>query len=177
MVPGPDDRLFCLEKTLEGSASKVELPPVRGAGYEPSASSGEPTGVAFIQVITATSFWFDARLLLWVSIQAHSFHGHGHGHQLPFQINSPRKHPTPRLQNANEPAFALAAHQIPKRYQTQITPSSTSSPHHQSSSSRIPPTPRPIITYRCRRPGNVTEKGYISEMDCSRLAISKSGRI
>ncbi|KAH8765754.1 hypothetical protein BGZ57DRAFT_989739 [Hyaloscypha finlandica] len=41
--------LICLEKTLEGSASKVELPPVRGAGYEPSASSGEPTGVAFIQ--------------------------------------------------------------------------------------------------------------------------------
>jgi hypothetical protein len=46
MVPGPDDRLICLEKTLEGSASKVELPPVRGAGYEPSVSSGEPTGVA-----------------------------------------------------------------------------------------------------------------------------------
>jgi hypothetical protein len=56
MVPGPDDRLFCLEKTLKESASKVELPPVRGAGYEPSASSGEPTGVAFIQVSTATSF-------------------------------------------------------------------------------------------------------------------------
>ncbi|KFY49993.1 hypothetical protein V495_00387 [Pseudogymnoascus sp. VKM F-4514 (FW-929)] len=30
----------------ERSAGKVELPPVRGAGYEPSASSGEPTGVA-----------------------------------------------------------------------------------------------------------------------------------
>ncbi|KAG4435305.1 hypothetical protein IFR05_009194 [Cadophora sp. M221] len=30
-----------------GSVSKVELPPVRGTGYEPSASSGEPTGVAF----------------------------------------------------------------------------------------------------------------------------------
>ncbi len=33
-------------RSLEGSAGKVELPPVRGAGYEPSASSGEPTGVA-----------------------------------------------------------------------------------------------------------------------------------
>jgi hypothetical protein len=28
------------------TAGKVELPPVRGAGYEPSAASGEPTGVA-----------------------------------------------------------------------------------------------------------------------------------
>ena len=52
MVPGPDDRLICLEKTLEGSASKVELPPVRGAGYEPSASSGEPTGVALLRYVT-----------------------------------------------------------------------------------------------------------------------------
>jgi hypothetical protein len=37
----PDDGNFS-----RGPAGEVELPPVRGAGYEPSASSGEPTGVA-----------------------------------------------------------------------------------------------------------------------------------
>jgi hypothetical protein len=31
-------------------AGKVELPPVRGAGYEPSAASGEPTGVALFGI-------------------------------------------------------------------------------------------------------------------------------
>jgi hypothetical protein len=83
MVPGPDDGLFCIEKTLEGSASKAELPPVHSASYKPSSSSREPTGVAFIQVITAASFRFDARLLLWASIQVHSSYEHGHEHQLP----------------------------------------------------------------------------------------------
>src|SRR5947209_18173912 len=32
------------------AAGKVELPPVRGAGYEPSAASGEPTGVALFGI-------------------------------------------------------------------------------------------------------------------------------
>jgi hypothetical protein len=136
MVTGPDDRLFYLEKTLEGSASKVELPPVRGAGYEPSASSGEPTGVAFIQVSTATSFRFDDRLLLWVSMRAYNFHGHGH--RLPSEIKSLRKHQTP----PDEPVFALVAHQIPKRYPNTDTTFFNLVTSHQCSSSRTPPTPR-----------------------------------
>ena|SRR5436305_1492774 len=37
---------FTPPSTLSLLAGKVELPPVRGAGYEPSAASGEPTGVA-----------------------------------------------------------------------------------------------------------------------------------
>lgn len=55
MVPGPEDGIFSTEKTLEGSVSKVELPPLRGAGYEPSALSGEPTGVASILVSPVAS--------------------------------------------------------------------------------------------------------------------------
>jgi hypothetical protein len=38
----------------EGSAGEVELPPVRGAGYEPSAASGEPTGVALFRYVAVT---------------------------------------------------------------------------------------------------------------------------
>jgi hypothetical protein len=47
----PDDGNFSREST-----SKVELPPVRGAGYEPSAPSGEPTGVAHcLEVCTSAA--------------------------------------------------------------------------------------------------------------------------
>jgi len=43
-----------MTETSRGPAGKVELPPVCGAGYEPSAASGEPTGVALSKYVALT---------------------------------------------------------------------------------------------------------------------------